>query len=89
MAVREIPISYEHKCDGCGATETSASKSRPKHWIDLHILRDAYDYQGQAVADGSVKLLLCLDCAEPATKAINEVIDERRKVQGNGGNNAT
>lgn len=84
MGVREVPASFEHVCDGCKSIETSATKSRLKYWCDFHILRDAYDFQGCAVADGSVKLLLCLACSEAATKAVNAAIDERR-VKATGG----
>lgn len=78
MAVREIAAKFEMVCDGCGAVQASVSKSRPAHWSDFHILRDAYDFQGAAVADGSVKLLLCLECGGLAAKAVNAAIDERR-----------
>lgn len=83
MAVREIPAAFEMRCDCCGKIETSASKGRPAHWSDFHILRDAYDFQGAAVADGSVKLLLCLECSEPITKAVNAAVDDlRAKARG-------
>lgn len=81
MAVREIPAAFEMVCDGCGAVETKANKSRPAYWSDFHILRDAYDFQGCAVADGSVKLLLCLKCGEAAAKALNTTLDERRQLK--------
>ncbi len=80
MAVREVTAKFEHVCDSCKAVETMPSKSRPKYWSDLHILRDAYDWQGAAVADGSVKLLLCLECGEAATKALNAALDEKREA---------
>lgn len=82
MAVTEVATRWTYKCDGCGTTEDRESKSRPKHWSDLHILCDAYDFQGAAVADGSVKLLLCLGCGEAAVKAINKSIDDRRAALG-------
>jgi hypothetical protein len=78
MAVREVAASFEHVCDCCKSVEASSSRSRPKYWCDLHVLRDAYDFQGCAVADGSVKLLLCLNCGEKVTKAMNAVFDEVR-----------
>jgi hypothetical protein len=78
MAVREIAASFRFACDGCGATEEMASKSRPKYWSDLHILRDAYDFQGCAVADGSVRLTLCLDCGATAVEAVNKALDARK-----------
>lgn len=78
MAVREIPAAFEMVCDGCGAVEKAPTWNRPKYWSDFHILRDAYDYQGCAVADGSVKLLLCLKCGEAAAKALNETLERAR-----------
>lgn len=86
MAVTEIYATWRATCDCCKATEEMASRGRPKYWIDLHILRDAYDFQGCAVADGSVKLLLCKACADSAQKALNASFDERRAAlpQGDG-----
>lgn len=78
MAVRKIEASYEHVCDGCGAVERTASTSRPKYWADLHILQDAYDYQGCAVADGSVKRLLCRECASDVADWVNGALAVRR-----------
>jgi hypothetical protein len=80
MAIREQPVAWIFTCDGCGATETQPSKTRPKYWSDLHILRDAYDYQGAAVGDGAVKLTICLGCGEAATKAINAALDQRKSA---------
>lgn len=80
MAIREVAAQFEHVCDSCKVVETSATRSRPKYWSDFHILRDAYDFQGAAVADGSVKLLLCLACSDAAAKAVNAAIDERRAL---------
>lgn len=78
MSVRKIEASFEHICDGCGAVERTASTSRPKYWADLHILQDAYDYQGCAVADGSVKRLLCSACRSVVVDAANAAIEQRR-----------
>jgi hypothetical protein len=78
MAVREIAASWHWVCDGCGANTVTPSRARPKYWNDLQILRDAYDYQGCVVADGSVKLTLCLACGVAAATAINEALDGRR-----------
>lgn len=78
MAVREIAARFAYACDGCGASEDMPNEQRPKHWSDLHILRDAYDFQGCAVADGSVKLTLCLECGNAAATAVNKALDDRR-----------
>lgn len=72
MAVREIPAAFEIRCDGCGKTVQSTSKHRPDHWSNLDIGRDAYDFQGCAVADGSVHLLLCDVCSPVVFHAVNE-----------------
>lgn len=78
MAIREIAASFEVVCDCCRETETMTSKHRPKYWSDFNILRDAYDFQGHAVADGSVKLLLCLKCSDAVAKAVNNTVDDLR-----------
>lgn len=78
MSVREIPVSYEFTCDGCGATEQQASKSRPNYWCDLTVAQDAYDYSGAAVADGTIKRSLCSDCRADVVKAINDAMASRR-----------
>lgn len=86
MAVREISASFEAVCDCCRTVEPMKSNGRPAHWINLNILRDAYDFQGAAVADGSVKLLLCVPCSDAAVKAVNLAFDERRAtLEGKGG----
>lgn len=86
MSVRKIEASYEHVCDGCRAMERTASTSRPKYWADMHILQDAYDHQGCAVADGSVKRLLCADCTSAVAAAANAAISDRRTaLRLNGG----
>lgn len=78
MSIIEVAAKFRFACDGCGKTEEGPTRSRPKYWSDLHILRDAYDFQGCAVADGSVKLLLCLDCGEAAATVLNAALDARR-----------
>lgn len=81
MAVREIPASYEYVCDGCKKAVTSPKKiGRPTYWATLVVEQDAYDYQGCAVADGTVRRLLCRDCTETASMAINEAIAARAAI---------
>ena len=69
MGVREIPKSIEYTCDGCGAREVGSI--RPREWSNLHLARDAYDWHGVAVADGSIKRLLCAECSATVVAAIN------------------
>ena len=78
MAVREIPTSFEHVCDACGRTVERPSKSRPQYWSNLAIGRDAYDYSGAAVADGSVHKLLCGKCSDVVYDAVNKAIARKK-----------
>jgi len=82
MAVKTIPQSYEHKCDGCGKTEHSSSSSRLSHWSVLAISRDAHDYSGAAVADGSITRLLCETCGSVVAEAVSEAIRARAALSG-------
>lgn len=84
MAMREIPASYEHKCDGCGKLQNTTSTSRPPHWCDLILAQDAYDFQGAAVADGTIRRLLCSECKDVASAAINSAI--RRQIREDSAN---
>lgn len=71
MAIKEIPQSFQCVCDGCGKEENLKTRSRPRYWIELKVLADAYDYQGCAVADASVHRILCEKCGEAFTNVIN------------------
>lgn len=68
MGVREIPKAYEYTCDQCGEKhrqENAAghyTNSRPPRWSWLTFARDALDYQGLPIGDGTIKRLLCSDC---------------------------
>lgn len=77
MPVHEIAATYEFQCDGCGVIATQPSKSRPKYWCNLTVAQDAYDYQGAAVADGTIHRLLCGDCRALVIEAINSTVKER------------
>lgn len=56
----------------CGKTEVQDKRARPDFWADLTLARDAYDYQGYPVADGTVSILLCGTCADGVVRYINE-----------------
>lgn len=83
MAIREIPKSYEYQCDRCNVIHKQENAgghytdSRPPMWSRLTLAQDAHDYQGAAVADGTIKLLLCRTC----TNAVN-VIVEKFQLEG-------
>lgn len=72
MSVKTIPASQIFICDACGkeSTETTLT-DRPRYWVNLDVIQDAYDWSGAAVADGSVHRLLCRDCALKISAAIN------------------
>lgn len=80
MAIQEIPRSFLYICDGCKKEHLQEnasghySNSRPKYWATLKVSRDAYDYQGCAVADGSIERLLCDECSTKVVQAINSAI---------------
>ena len=79
MSARVIPTQYIYECDACGSNFVSEQKvDRPPHWCEFIIARDAYDWQGHAVADGTIKRLLCEPCGEVVSKAINGALSERR-----------
>jgi hypothetical protein len=71
MSIKEIPASFEYSCDNCGKTHVAQSKGRPSRWSELLLKRDAYDFQGAAVADASVTRLLCDACTEKVVAALN------------------
>lgn len=84
MTVREIPRAFEYICDVCSKTHRQENagghytNSRPPHWSHLKIGRDAYDFNGIAVADGSIERLLCDECGPVIFTAINEVSAGRK-----------
>jgi transcription elongation factor Elf1 len=71
MTIKNIPAKVIHICDGCQAEVES--KDRPKYWTKVHHYRDAYDFQGNAVAGDNIELMLCAACTEKFTTAINDV----------------
>lgn len=79
MGVKEIPVMYEHSCDCCGKIERTPANFRPKYWSNLHISQDAYDFQGNAVADGSIRRLLCGECKDIIITAINTATEHVEK----------
>lgn len=78
MGMREIPAAYEFTCDSCKTTASQNSNSRPAYWCELVIAQEAYDYQGCAVADGTIRRLLCNDCRLAVIEGVNASIEQRR-----------
>lgn len=83
MGVEEVPRSFLYTCDGCGEKHEQKNAaghytdSRPPNWTRLKWQRDATDFQGAAVAYGSVERLLCLRCSEVIGDAINDALMRR------------
>ncbi len=82
MAIREIPAAFEHACDACGKAVQKPTKSRPEYWCGLVVEQDAYDYQGHAVADATIRRVLCGECKTVVVKAINDSIAARAALAG-------
>jgi hypothetical protein len=82
MAITEIPKKYVYTCDACGFEHVQEnalghySNSRPPRWANLTFSRDALDYHGAPVADGTVKLLLCASCHGRAAIMLNSLKPE-------------
>jgi len=74
MAIKEISKSYIFICDGCRKEHRQEHLRRPSHWMKFILERNALDYQGHAVADGTIKRLLCDVCGEKIGEAINKVV---------------
>lgn len=80
MAIREIPTSFIYSCDACGAEHEQKNASGhyanglPDHWRRLEVHQHGYDPQGHAVADATIKRLLCPDCGEKAVAAVNATL---------------
>jgi hypothetical protein len=66
MGVKEIPASRLYTCDVCGK-----ESKHDKYWGTLKVLQAAYDFHGDAVADGTVTRLLCDECKPVVVDAIN------------------
>lgn len=87
MAIREIPKAYDYICDVCGFTYRQEhagghyANSRPPYWGELVVKQDVCDCLGAAIADGTIKRLLCDDCREDAIKIINDWADAKRREQ--------
>ena len=80
MTIKSIPLHYISTCDICGY---EANGNLPKYWGELIVRQDSYDYQGMAVADGTIKRHLCKDCKESIIALINNFAKEF-KEQDNG-----
>jgi hypothetical protein len=74
MAVEKIPQVFRYTCDVCKRVHVHTGPyvdSRPPDWAQLTLAQDAHDFQGAAVADATIKRLLCDKCAVDAGKVLN------------------
>jgi hypothetical protein len=85
MAIETIPQAFKYICDLCGKKHLQEnasghySNSRPPRWATLIVAQDAYDYQGCAVGDRTIKRLLCDGCRALVIEAINNVKPSERE----------
>lgn len=90
MSVREIPKSYEYTCDCCGTVHVQENagghytNSRPPRWAMLTLAQDAEDWSGAAVADGTLKLLLCQLCRGSLASSIAALVATLREKKDDG-----
>lgn len=79
MSTRTVPAEKVVTCDCCrkdvGAPGVKRSRSG-----ELHVLRDALDFQGYVCADASIKLDLCDSCLNIIATAINQACEAVRSV---------
>lgn len=74
MSSKSVPAKRLFTCDGCGLEQLEPDNGmRPSRWSQVHFRRDAYDFQGRAVADASVLLDFCALCTQSAAEALNGV----------------
>lgn len=89
MGVERIPERKIFTCDGCGKKHESekpqhVSWSKPPQWTTLNWQRDAHDFQGNAVADASIHLLLCPFCSTLLGETINKAFAGYRSMKEEG-----
>jgi len=77
MGVETEPAKYTYTCDVCNRQHVSLSHiSRPQHWAWLIVERGLEDYQGQEVADGSMRKLLCHSCMPKIAKMVTAAAEK-------------
>lgn len=77
MSTKRIPEKVEVYCDVCNSLCGPGGKRRTMGG-HIRIKRDALDYQGSPVADGSVDFDACDSCLETVSKAINAAAEAIR-----------
>lgn len=69
-----IPEQIVWRCDACGYEDDDHKKDgKPKHWSELVLKRDAYDFQGNAAADATIYRFLCQPCTNMVVDKLNEL----------------
>lgn len=87
--VREIPKTVEVTCDACGVVIKEDDRKVLRNQNGRIIIkRDAIDWYGCAVADGSLSFDLCDKCLDQIVSAIGVELDYikngKKKEEGNG-----
>lgn len=77
MSTEHIPAKDLIICDGCGERAEGKSFRGIYHGGYLTIGRDAYDFQGNAVASNNINLDLCSKCMKLAVEALNTAFRKR------------
>ena len=80
MGVKRVPETYIFTCDGCKTEARREINHRPSNWAALTLGMAALDFQGQAVADGSYRRLLCRSCAADLHHALIQWTCRRRAL---------
>jgi hypothetical protein len=79
MMREAIPSSTKFTCDCCRNEKIveGTEVQFPPYWSILTLKRDAYDFQGSAVASATTMRHLCDLCTELVSNAINTVLEKR------------
>lgn len=73
MAVKNVPAQTVITCDRCGVE----CKTRNYiHNSKLTLVRAGLDFQGQAVADASIRADLCDRCSDKVLAAVSAALKE-------------
>ena len=72
--IKKIPARDDIYCDRCGKLCEKSDRRQNGHLV---VNQDALDYQGCAVADGTVKFDLCDHCLNVVSDAINKAMKKK------------
>lgn len=76
MSIKNIPAQVVKTCDACGVVmDSKTSRKEGKVTIKQHAL----DWNGHAVADGTVAMDLCDGCLSTVAGAVSAAISSIKK----------